>query len=99
MVDRKTEISDHFIHAGAGIGLVLVNLSALIPGLFPFLALIAVLTVVLVAPFVILGLALTLIAAPLYLASRVVRRAWRRTRREQQTPIARALPVPTPQVS
>ena len=75
MVDRNPEISDRFIHAGAGTGLVLINLGALIPGLFPFLALTAVVTVVLVAPFVILGLAAVLVGAPFYLVSRVARRA------------------------
>ena len=99
MVDRKTEISDHFMHAGAGTGMVLVNLGALIPGLFPFLALTAVVTVVLVAPFAILGLAAALVAAPFYLASRVIRRARRRRRREEQTPPARPLSLPTARVS
>jgi len=98
MVDRKTEISDHFMHAGAGTGLVLVNLGALIPGLFPFLALTGVVTVVLVAPLVVLGLAAALLAAPFYLASRVVRRARRHRRREQQAPTVRPLPFPTPHV-
>ncbi|MBV9417053.1 MAG: hypothetical protein JO363_18860 [Solirubrobacterales bacterium] len=95
MVDRKTEISDHFMHAGAGTGLVLVNFGALIPGLFPFLALTGVVTVVLVAPLVVLGLAAALLAAPFYLASRVVRRARRHRRREQQAPTVRPLPFPT----
>ncbi|MBV8220368.1 MAG: hypothetical protein JO325_18025 [Solirubrobacterales bacterium] len=99
MVDRRTEISDHFIHAGAGTGLVLVNLGVLIPGLFPFLALAAVVTVVLVAPFVILGLGAGLLAAPFYLASRVVRRGRRRRRRDHQAPTVRPLPLPTPHVS
>ena len=68
MVDRKTEISDHFIHAGTGTGLVLLNLGGLIPGLFPFLALTAVVTLVLLTPSVVLGLAAVLLAAPFYLA-------------------------------
>lgn len=99
MVDRKTEISDHLIHAGAGTGLGLVNLGALIPGLLPFLALTAVVTVILVAPFVIIALAGVLLAAPFYLTSRVVRRARRRGRREQQAPTVRPLPLPTTQLS
>ena len=98
MVDRKTEISDHFMHAGAGTGLVLVNLGALIPGLFPFLALTGVVTVVLVAPLVVLGLAAALLAAPFYLAPRVVRRARRHRRRERQAPTVPPLPFPTPHV-
>ena len=63
MVGRKTEISDHFIHAGAGTGLAIVNLGALIPGFVPFLALTALVTVVLVAPFLILGFAAVIGAA------------------------------------
>jgi membrane protein implicated in regulation of membrane protease activity len=99
MVDRKTEISDHFIHAGAGTGLVLVNLGALIPGLIPVLALTALVTVVLVAPFLILGLAAVIVAAPLYLMSRVVRRARRRRRREERPPAVTPRPIPLPHVS
>ena len=75
MVDRATEISAHLIHAGAGTGLAIVNLGALIPGLVPFLALTALVTVVLVAPLLILGLVTGLAAAPFYLISRVRRRA------------------------
>jgi hypothetical protein len=54
---------------------------------------------VLVAPVVIVGLAVAMIAAPFYLASRVVRGARRRGRREDQTPRVRRLPVPTRHVS
>ena len=62
----------------------------------PTLALTALVTVVLVAPFVILALALALIAAPFYLVSRVVRRARRRRRREEQAPIVTPRPVAIP---
>jgi membrane protein implicated in regulation of membrane protease activity len=100
MVDRKTEIHDHFIHAGAGTGLAIVNLGALIPGFVPFLALTALVTFVLVAPFLILGLAGLLAAAPVYLTSRVVRRARRRRRHREETPPAMtARPVPLPHLS
>ena len=99
MVDRKTEISEHFIHIGAGTGLPIVNLGALIPGFVPFLALTALVTAVLVAPFVILGLAPVLVAAPFYLMSRVVRRARRRRNREGKTPDVRPRAVPLPHVS
>lgn len=98
MVHWKTYASDYLAHAGGGTALVLVNLGALIPGLFPFLALTVAVTVVLVAPFVILGLAAVLLAAPFYLASRVVRRARRRRRREQEPP-SLPLATPTPHVS
>ena len=49
---------------------------------------------VLVAPMVIVGLALVIIAARFYLASRVVHRARRHRRREDQAPRVRPLPVP-----
>src|SRR5579864_8859296 len=93
MVDRNTEISDHFIHAGAGTALAVANLGALIPGLIPALALTAVIAVVLVAPFLVLGLAVALIAAPFYLTSRVVRRARRRRRREDSGQAVKPRPV------
>lgn len=97
-MDRKTQISDHLIHAGAGTSVVLAYLG-LIPGFIPILALTVLVGAVLAAPFVILGLAAALLAAPVYLASRVVRRARRRRRREQQAPTLRPLPVPTPHAS
>ena len=86
MPDRRTHTSDHFIHAGAGTGLVLVNLGAMIPGLFPALALCAVVTVVLLVPLVILGLVAGAAAAPFYVAVHVGRRARERRRRAHQPP-------------
>jgi hypothetical protein len=86
MVDRTTEISDHLIHAGAGTGLAIVNLGALIPGFLPFLALTALATLLLVAPFLILGLGAVLAAAPFYLMCRVLRRARRRGHRKEGPP-------------
>lgn len=86
MPDRRTHPSDHFIHAGAGTGLVLVNLGAMIPGLFPALALCAVVTVVLLLPLVILGLLAGAAAAPFYVAVHVGRRARERRRRAHQRP-------------
>jgi hypothetical protein len=99
MGDWKSDISDYLVHAGGGTTLVLANLSALIPGLFPVLALTAVVTVVLVVPVIVLGLAGALAATPFYLASRVLRRARRRRRRDQPPPTVRPLPVPTPHAS
>jgi hypothetical protein len=96
MVDRKTEISDHFIHAGAGTGLAIVQLGALIPGLAPFLALSALVTVVIVTPFVVLGLAAVLAAAPFHLMSRVLRRARRGRRREERRSAVAPPPIPLP---
>ena len=99
MVDRKTERSDHFIHAGAGTGLAIINLGALIPGFVPFLALTALVTAVLVAPFVILGLAAVLVAAPFYVISRVLRRARRRRHRAETPPVVPPRAIPLPHVS
>jgi membrane protein implicated in regulation of membrane protease activity len=99
MVDRMAEISDHFIHAGAGTGLAIVNLGALIPGLVPFLGLTGVVTFVLLAPFLILGLAAVLVAAPFYVSSRVLRRARRRRHREEKPPAVTPRPIPLPHVS
>jgi membrane protein implicated in regulation of membrane protease activity len=99
MVDRKTEISDHLIHAGAGTTLAIVNLGALIPGFLPVLALTALVTGVLVAPLLILGLAAGLAAAPFYLMSRVLRRARRRRHHEEGPPAVSPRPIPLPHVS
>ena len=49
MLDRKTQISDHFMHAGAGTSVVLAY-AGLIPGVIPLLALTAVVAVVVVLP-------------------------------------------------
>ena len=98
MVDRKTEISDHFIHAGGGTAVAFAYLS-LIPGFIPIVALTVLVGAVLVAPLVILGLAAVLIAAPFYLASRVVRRAPRRRRRKGRPHGMRPLPVESPHAS
>ena len=87
------------MHAGAGTGLAIVNLGALIGGFVPFLGLTALVTVVLVAPFVILGLTAVLAAAPFYLMSRVLRRARRRRHREAKPPAVPPRPVPQPHVS
>ena len=94
---RNFEPGD-LVHAGAGTSQIVVFLS-LIPGFIPALALTAVVTVILVAPLVILGLATVLLAAPFYLASRAVRRARRRRRRERHPATVRTLPIPAPHVS
>jgi Flp pilus assembly protein TadB len=86
------------VHAGAGTVLSLAYLG-IIPGLIPSLALTALVTVVLVAPVVVLGLALALMAGPFYLVSRVVRRARRRRRREHGGPMVPPLAVPMPRGS
>jgi hypothetical protein len=69
--------SDSLIHAGAGAGLFLVQLSVIIPGLLPFLALTVVFTVPLLLPFVALGLVIGLIAGPPYAIWRLATRGRR----------------------
>ncbi|MBV9364040.1 MAG: hypothetical protein JOY89_07360 [Solirubrobacterales bacterium] len=109
-MDRKTEISDHFMHAGAGTSVALAWVG-LIPGVFPFLALTVLVGVVLVLPLVVLGLAAATVAAPSYAAWRFIgwgrrrmsaRRGRRRMsarrgrdeRRQERTP--EPTPVPAP---
>jgi hypothetical protein len=81
------------VHAGAGTTLTLAYLG-LIPGFIPTLALAALVGVVLVAPFVILGLAATLILAPPYIVWRLATRARRPRARRERVPRMAPLPVP-----
>jgi hypothetical protein len=83
------------VHAGAGTVLSVAYLG-IIPGLIPSLALTVLICAALVLPFVAVGLAALLIGAPFYLASRVVRRARRRRRHEEDAPIVMPWPVPMP---
>ena len=62
------------IHAGAGTGIFLIQLSALFPGLLPTVALLGVVAVVLVLPMIVLALAGAVVAAPLYVAWRLIAR-------------------------
>ena len=76
-MDRRTEISDHVIHVGAGTSMALAWVG-LIPGVIPVLALTAVVLVVLVLPLAVLGLVAALIAGPPYAGWRLLRRfRWR----------------------
>jgi hypothetical protein len=77
-MDRRTEISDHFMHTGAGTSVALAWVG-LIPGAFPFLALTVLVAVVLALPLVALRLATAIIAAPPHAAWRLV--GWGRRRR------------------
>jgi len=72
-MDRRTEISDHFMHAGAGTSMVFAWLG-LIPGVIPLVALTAVLVAVLALPLAALGLVAVVIAGPPYAGWRLVRR-------------------------
>ncbi len=74
-----SDISTHSIHAGAGTALLLTQLSALIPGLLPTLALVGLVAALLVLPALVLGLAAALVLGPPVLAWRLITRARRRT--------------------
>ena len=52
------------MHAGAGSGLALVQLGAIIPGFLPAVALTAVLAALVVVPLLAVGVVLTVLAAP-----------------------------------
>lgn len=96
MVDRKTEISDYFMHAGAGTSVTLAY-AGLIPGVIPLLALAAVVAVVAVLPFVALGLVAAVLAAPPYAMWRFIGWGRRRRRRRSQPERATVTPaVPAP---
>jgi hypothetical protein len=82
-MDRRTEISDPFTHAGAGTSVALAWVG-LIPGVFPFLALTVLAGAVLVVPFLALGLVAAIIAAPPHAAWRFI--GWGRRRRMSACP-------------
>lgn len=52
------------LHAGAGAGLVLVQLGAVIPGFLPVLALTLVFVALIVVPMLAVGLVLTVVLGP-----------------------------------
>ena len=72
---RETTSSDDLAHAGAGTGLALVQLSALIPGLLPSLAIAGLITAVVALPLVALAVAGALVVAPPIGLWRLIRRA------------------------
>ncbi|HEX2102672.1 MAG TPA: hypothetical protein VHF51_03425 [Solirubrobacteraceae bacterium] len=65
------------MHAGAGTGLFLIQLSAIAPGLLATVALVAVLLAVIALPLLALGLVVAIVAAPPYVVWRLVRAARR----------------------
>jgi hypothetical protein len=93
MVDRKTEISDHFMHAGAGTSVALAWVG-LIPGVFPFLALTALAGVLLALPLLALGLVAAVVAAPPYAGWRFI--GWGRRRRRRREQVGEPVRVPAP---
>ena len=60
----QTHPHDELMHVGAGSGLGLIQLAAIIPGLIPTLGLLGVVMVVALLPLLVLGLAAVLAAAP-----------------------------------
>jgi hypothetical protein len=92
-MERKTEITDHFMHAGAGTSLAL-SWVGLIPGVFPFLALTVLVGAVLALPLLVLGLAAAIVAAPPYGAWRLM--GWGHRRRRRHQPRAEPAPLPVP---
>ena len=60
----ESESYNGLMHAGGGTGLFLLPLSAMIPGLLPFIALAGVFTAALVIPLLVLGLLAALLATP-----------------------------------
>ena len=72
---RETTPSDDLAHVGAGTGLALVQLSALIPGLLPSLAIAGLITAVVALPLVALAVAGALVVAPPIGLWRLIRRA------------------------
>jgi hypothetical protein len=71
------------MHAGAGTGLFLVQLSALIPGLLPSLALAGLIAAVVLVPLLVVGLAAGLLFAPLYGLWRLATRERRHSSSQQ----------------
>ena len=69
-------------HAGAGLALGLVQLSAIIPGFLAGVILVAALVAVVVLPLLALGLVAALLAAPPYALWRLAAR--RRQRRSEE---------------
>ena len=65
-MQAETKSYEGLVHAGAGTGLFLVQLCALIPGLLPALALVGLIAAVFVVPLLVTGLAAALLLAPFY---------------------------------
>jgi hypothetical protein len=81
--DTTRSSNDGLMHAGAGTGLALVQLSVLIPGLLPSLALLGVFVAVLALPLVALTLVVGVLATPpvgVWLLARRIRSASNPTR-------------------
>jgi hypothetical protein len=62
MTTTERHLSDEFIHAGGGAGLVFIQLAALFPGLLPTVALGGLLAAVVVVPLIAVTLAGAVVA-------------------------------------
>ena len=84
------------LHVGGGTALFLLPLSAMIPGLLPFIALTVLFTAVLVIPLLVLGLVAALLATPPVGAWLLVRRVRRRRveSRRRGGRLGRVAPIP-----
>ena len=75
--DPKPGTGSGMMHAGGGAGLFLIQLSAIVPGLLPTVALLGAFLAVIAVPLLALGLVAAIIAAPLYAIWRTARAALR----------------------
>jgi hypothetical protein len=64
----ENESYEGLLHAGAGTGLFLVQLSVIVPGLLPTLGLLGVITVLVLVPLLALGLLAGVLIAPVLAA-------------------------------
>jgi hypothetical protein len=93
----KTLLSDSLASVGGGTALAVVYLGAVIPGFLVVLTLTVAVVAVLIAPFVVLGLATGITVAPPYALWRIVTGVRSRRRREK-TAVQAVQPVPSPHV-
>ena len=99
MVDREL-LSDSLTHAGGGTALAVTYLGVVIPGFFVVLVLAVAIAALLLAPFLVLGLAAAVVGGPPYGLWRIMG-WWRRRRRNRRDtpPAVKPASVPLPHVS
>ena len=92
MITTQKPLADEFIHAGGGAGLVLIQLSAIIPGLLPTVALGALFAAVLVIPLLAVTLAAGVLCAIPWSMWQLAVAIPRSRRRHDDPPLARSRP-------